>query len=440
MTMDEVNEKFPITKYKSWVSKRAEDGLPTAGGVAMPSSKPGSIKEMDGPAEPRQGSSSSDEDASRSPTATSSRAKDEKGPDPAPAASQDMTQAAATESKAQESEAKPISSEAKGRESKLDESKQEDSKQQESKQQESKPQESRAQEMIPQPSKSQALEPRASTGAEPERTPEEIEDDDQIQMAVPTEMLANPGDSCAICIDTLEDDDDVRGLTCGHAFHASCVDPWLTSRRACCPLCKADYYVPKPRPEGDTFGEAERTPSMGRPGTSRARIDGMPNRPAFTVLGPGFGRFRPARAQNPRQQQQQQQQRGNQQEPVHAPRAGLAASQFLRIPHFARRRGDALGQAEAQTPGSHMQAQTQPPVPTQAQTQPNAEPAELTATAPEQRGSSWYSRQRAAFPSVRIGRRRRGNDAVTTSASGATTTSETPTPGQLEAGSNSNNH
>jgi hypothetical protein len=43
----------------------------------------------------------------------------------------------------------------------------------------------------------------------------------------------------------------VRGLTCGHAFHASCVDPWLTGRRACCPLCKADYYVPKPRPEGE---------------------------------------------------------------------------------------------------------------------------------------------------------------------------------------------
>jgi len=31
----------------------------------------------------------------------------------------------------------------------------------------------------------------------------------------------------------------------------------LTSRRACCPLCKADYYTPKPRPEADA-AEAER--------------------------------------------------------------------------------------------------------------------------------------------------------------------------------------
>merc|ERR1711964_549199 len=93
----------------------------------------------------------------------------------------------------------------------------------------------------------------------PTTTSEEDDDeDDHIHTAVPPELLTNPGDSCAICIDTLEDDDDIRGLTCGHAFHAGCLDPWLTSRRACCPLCKADYYTPKPRPEGETV-EPDRT-------------------------------------------------------------------------------------------------------------------------------------------------------------------------------------
>lgn len=91
------------------------------------------------------------------------------------------------------------------------------------------------------------------TTTEEEEDEEDDEDDEQITAALPPELLNTSGDTCAICIDTLEDDDDVRGLTCGHTFHAVCVDPWLTSRRACCPLCKADYYVPKPRPnpEGD---------------------------------------------------------------------------------------------------------------------------------------------------------------------------------------------
>ncbi|CAD1813623.1 unnamed protein product [Candida parapsilosis] len=47
--------------------------------------------------------------------------------------------------------------------------------------------------------------------------------------------------SCAICLEVLEDDDVVRGLICGHVFHAICLDPWLTKRRACCPMCKRDY-------------------------------------------------------------------------------------------------------------------------------------------------------------------------------------------------------
>ena len=53
------------------------------------------------------------------------------------------------------------------------------------------------------------------------------------------------GNNCAICLDMMEDDDQVRGLPCGHAYHASCLDPWFSTRSASCPLCKADYYIPK---------------------------------------------------------------------------------------------------------------------------------------------------------------------------------------------------
>ncbi|VVT44243.1 uncharacterized protein SAPINGB_P000351 [Magnusiomyces paraingens] len=50
------------------------------------------------------------------------------------------------------------------------------------------------------------------------------------------------GDTCAICIDSLEPDDDIRALDCHHVFHTDCITPWLTTRRALCPLCKRDYY------------------------------------------------------------------------------------------------------------------------------------------------------------------------------------------------------
>jgi len=110
------------------------------------------------------------------------------------------------------------------------------------------------------------------------------DDDDHIHTAVPPELLTNPGDTCAICIDTLEEEDDIRGLTCGHAFHAGCLDPWLTSRRACCPLCKADYYTPKPRPEGEAT-EAERRRSGRTPQPPPSAWTGIRNNRRLMLPG-----------------------------------------------------------------------------------------------------------------------------------------------------------
>lgn len=55
-------------------------------------------------------------------------------------------------------------------------------------------------------------------------------------------------DVCAICLDTMEDEIKVRGLSCDHAFHVNCVDKWLLWRRACCPVCR---FVCKIPPESD---------------------------------------------------------------------------------------------------------------------------------------------------------------------------------------------
>jgi hypothetical protein len=71
--------------------------------------------------------------------------------------------------------------------------------------------------------------------------------DDEFGVSLVPLNVDSPGDMCAICLDNIEPDSDIRGLTCGHVFHDECITPWLTSRRACCPLCKKDYFIKKPR-------------------------------------------------------------------------------------------------------------------------------------------------------------------------------------------------
>ena len=62
--------------------------------------------------------------------------------------------------------------------------------------------------------------------------------------------------SCAICLEVLENDAIVRGLICGHVFHAVCLDPWLIKRRACCPMCKRDYLFKRDYQQDNDVNEA----------------------------------------------------------------------------------------------------------------------------------------------------------------------------------------
>lgn len=51
----------------------------------------------------------------------------------------------------------------------------------------------------------------------------------------------DPNDDCPICFKTLATETIVK-TNCGHAFHKSCIDTWL-SRHETCPLCRTATHI-----------------------------------------------------------------------------------------------------------------------------------------------------------------------------------------------------
>ncbi|KAJ9415731.1 hypothetical protein QL093DRAFT_1092772 [Fusarium oxysporum] len=51
---------------------------------------------------------------------------------------------------------------------------------------------------------------------------------------------------CAICIEVLRDQDNVRRLKCKHVFHTGCIDSWFQRHHVDCPLCKS-VFIPDRR-------------------------------------------------------------------------------------------------------------------------------------------------------------------------------------------------
>lgn len=60
---------------------------------------------------------------------------------------------------------------------------------------------------------------------------------------------------CAVCIEVLVDDDDVRRLKCNHVFHMSCIDSWFQKHHVDCPLCRSIFI---PDRQGDSRPEEVR--------------------------------------------------------------------------------------------------------------------------------------------------------------------------------------
>jgi len=59
------------------------------------------------------------------------------------------------------------------------------------------------------------------------------------QYAKDAKVAPNCLDRCLICLDDYEPEDDLRLLSCKHAFHKSCVDQWLQIGKNNCPACRS---------------------------------------------------------------------------------------------------------------------------------------------------------------------------------------------------------
>mmetsp|Transcript_11733 Transcript_11733/g.13502 ORF Transcript_11733/g.13502 Transcript_11733/m.13502 type:complete len:453 (+) Transcript_11733:289-1647(+) len=54
-------------------------------------------------------------------------------------------------------------------------------------------------------------------------------------------------DNCVICLCEFDESDLVTVLPCRHIYHKDCIEPWLTSKSALCPMCKQSIL-----PSGDS--------------------------------------------------------------------------------------------------------------------------------------------------------------------------------------------
>lgn len=61
---------------------------------------------------------------------------------------------------------------------------------------------------------------------------------------LPTLRAGDAGvDQCAICLESVDEDEGVAHLSCGHGFHQCCMGRWIQQGKTnACPLCRGDVY------------------------------------------------------------------------------------------------------------------------------------------------------------------------------------------------------
>jgi hypothetical protein len=48
---------------------------------------------------------------------------------------------------------------------------------------------------------------------------------------------------CSICLETLNNDNDINKLSCSHTYHNECIKLWYEKNKTC-PLCRSKIIIP----------------------------------------------------------------------------------------------------------------------------------------------------------------------------------------------------
>lgn len=67
-------------------------------------------------------------------------------------------------------------------------------------------------------------------------------DKEQLTKTILNETLLN---TCSICIDCLNKDEEIIELPCKHIFHSNCILEWLEKYNYHCPICRKEVGKPK---------------------------------------------------------------------------------------------------------------------------------------------------------------------------------------------------
>ena len=65
-------------------------------------------------------------------------------------------------------------------------------------------------------------------------------------------------ETCAVCLEDFQENDKLRVLPCGHAYHTKCIDIWLIKTDSVCPQCRKRVFASNENLSGVVFGSSVR--------------------------------------------------------------------------------------------------------------------------------------------------------------------------------------